>query len=64
MMNASKATLRAGPVVRARGLRMEYGHGPALVAAVDTVELEVSAGEAVAVMGPSGCGKSTLLHLL
>ncbi len=64
IMNASDALLRAGPVVRARGLRMEYGHGPARVCAVDAVELEVSAGETLAVMGPSGCGKSTLLHLL
>ena len=28
------------------------------------VDLDVAAGETVAVMGPSGCGKSTLLHLL
>jgi ABC-type lipoprotein export system ATPase subunit len=28
------------------------------------VDLEVSAGQTVALCGPSGCGKSTLLHLL
>jgi putative ABC transport system ATP-binding protein len=28
------------------------------------VDLDVDAGETVAVTGPSGCGKSTLLHLL
>jgi putative ABC transport system ATP-binding protein len=51
-------------VLRACGLRKEYGKGEGLVRAVDEVDLEVAAGETLAVMGPSGCGKSTLLHLL
>ena len=51
-------------LLRARGLRKEYGKGEGLVRAVDGVDLDIGAGETVAVMGPSGCGKSTLLHLL
>jgi putative ABC transport system ATP-binding protein len=51
-------------LVQARGLRKEYGKGEGLVRAVDGVDLDVAAGETLAVMGPSGCGKSTLLHLL
>ena len=52
------------PVVRARGIRKDYGSGEGLVRAVDGIDLDVIRGETLAVMGPSGCGKSTLLHLM
>jgi putative ABC transport system ATP-binding protein len=59
-MNAAVNT----SILRASGLHKEYGKGEGLIRAVDDFDLEVAAGETVAVMGPSGCGKSTLLHLL
>ncbi|MFG1867175.1 ABC transporter ATP-binding protein [Micromonospora arborensis] len=50
--------------LQARGLTMRYGEDSGLVRAVDEVDLNVPAGQSLAIMGPSGCGKSTLLHLL
>jgi putative ABC transport system ATP-binding protein len=51
-------------LVHAKGLRKEYGSGEGMVRALDSIDLDVRRGEAVAVMGPSGCGKSTLLQLI
>lgn len=54
----------AGPVLRAVGLARVYGEDESAVWAVDGVDLDVPAGQTLAVTGPSGCGKSTLLQLL
>jgi NitT/TauT family transport system ATP-binding protein len=50
--------------VAARGVGRTYRSRRKHVVALEGVDLEVRAGEVVAVVGPSGCGKSTLLELL
>jgi lipoprotein-releasing system ATP-binding protein len=52
------------PLVQARGLEKRYVDGPAVVEVLRGLDLDVAAGERVAVIGESGVGKSTLLHLL
>jgi len=52
------------PLVEARGLEKNYVDGPAVVEVLRGLDLEIAAGERVAIIGESGVGKSTLLHLL
>src|SRR5689334_18557188 len=51
-------------LVAASGLVKSFGAGRAARRVLDGAELEVGAGEVVAILGRSGSGKSTLLHLL
>jgi putative ABC transport system ATP-binding protein len=41
-----------------------YHRGPEAIQALDHLNVEIEAGEFVAITGKSGCGKSTLLHII
>src|SRR3989449_5683677 len=52
------------PLVQTIQLEKRYVDGPAIVEVLAGLDLEVEAGERIAIVGESGVGKSTLLHLL
>src|SRR5256885_1345955 len=58
-------TVRAmEPLVQIRNLTKTYHQGEIEVHALKQINLDLRAGEFLALMGPSGSGKSTLLHII
>ena len=52
------------PLVAIRGLSKAYVRGDQSIPVLVDINLDVQAGDYVALMGPSGSGKSTLLNLI
>jgi NitT/TauT family transport system ATP-binding protein len=52
---------QAEPLLRARGVTLEYRSGGHAVRATQDVDFDVFGGDRFVLLGPSGCGKSSLL---
>lgn len=51
-------------MIELSGVSKTYRRGEVEIVALRQVDLQVAAGEFLAITGKSGCGKSTLLHLI
>ncbi len=52
------------PLLRVRDLRREFPAGEETIAVLKDINLDIAAGEMVAIVGQSGSGKSTLMNIL
>ena len=57
------ANLKKEPVLQLKNIQRWFGKNETRVDVLKGVDLNIHAGEIVALVGPSGSGKSTLLHI-
>lgn len=53
----------SGPLLQLRDVSKRYHDGESELRVLDGVDLDLAAGESLALLGASGCGKSTLLQI-
>jgi len=54
----------SAPLIQLRGITKRYGSGAAELMALKGIDLDIAAGEFIAIMGPSGSGKSTAMNII
>lgn len=57
-------SIRKGTIIDAKQITKQYQTEDIVTKVLHGIDLQVNAGEFLAIMGPSGSGKSTLMHIL
>lgn len=63
-MSSAAVEIHPQSLIRLQAVTRVYGRGAAAVHALQGIDLDIAAGDFVAVMGPSGSGKSTCMNVI
>lgn len=63
-VDLDQADRSSPPIIRLRGIEKVYRSGRVQYPALRGIDLDVGAGELLAIVGPSGSGKSTILNII